>query len=80
MLYIAVAPCAGAWVEIMSVATIFIITTCRSLWGAWIEIPATPIFVLLFPVTSYAGAWVEITRKKWGCHINELDINAKLLF
>ena len=62
----AVAPFAGAWIEILE--DIF------SVWshivapfaGAWIEIPTFVKYILELYVAPFAGAWIEIDKYEFG--------------
>ena len=58
----AVAPLAGAWIEIIITLCPMMFTWVAPLAGAWIEILSkiSPAF-RLYAVAPLAGAWIEIT-------------------
>ena len=56
----AVAPLAGAWVEICRLYTISTTYFVAPLAGAWVEIPMYRPLCRCFMVAPLAGAWVEI--------------------
>ena len=57
----AVAPLAGAWVEMLSHIYDSTKALVAPLAGAWVEIAICLIEVLSLSVAPLAGAWVEIT-------------------
>ncbi len=57
----AVAPYAGAWIEIVTVWTVGTFLRVAPYAGAWIEIETYKNNINRFPVAPYAGAWIEIT-------------------
>ncbi len=56
----AVAPLAGAWIEILAKMTISSENIVAPLAGAWIEIHCIKIGVQEKGVAPLAGAWIEI--------------------
>ena len=60
----AVAPYAGAWIEINDVVAFCIAFAVAPYAGAWIEIKLYPIPFTIFSVAPYAGAWIEIYHPK----------------
>ena len=57
---IAVTPCAGVWIEILTVfagVKSMPVTPCA---GVWIEITGDFQWVIQSPVTPCAGVWIEI--------------------
>ena len=55
-----VAPFAGAWIEIISLAAIAVMVLVAPFAGAWIEIPKIMNSILVADVAPFAGAWIEI--------------------
>ena len=62
MLYIAVAPCGGAWVEILAVFAILVAVVVAPCGGAWVEILIMTEFRPKNAVAPCGGAWVEIYK------------------
>ena len=58
----AVAPFAGAWIEINPSLSIQGDGTVAPFAGAWIEICCDPLHIHSFFVAPFAGAWIEIGR------------------
>ena len=56
----AVAPLAGAWIEIRQYCEPLPYTVVAPLAGAWIEILFVRVFVSGWYVAPLAGAWIEI--------------------
>ena len=56
----AVAPLAGAWIEIITSPPINILPLVAPLAGAWIEIMITCQKIECIKVAPLAGAWIEI--------------------
>ena len=56
----AVAPFAGAWIEIFNTAQQYLENIVAPFAGAWIEIPYMASDSVFFTVAPFAGAWIEI--------------------
>ena len=59
-MFTAVAPLAGAWIEIMSKVSISCVSAVAPLAGAWIEIAIADPLTNMRSVAPLAGAWIEI--------------------
>ena len=61
-----VAPCAGAWVEMIPLVPSARTTRVAPCAGAWVEmaIRSGPMAMQAIPVAPCAGAWVEIALDK----------------
>ena len=57
----AVAPLAGAWIEILTATQKAMLEEVAPLAGAWIEIIVEDASFAEVPVAPLAGAWIEIT-------------------
>ena len=68
----AVAPLAGAWIEIHTIKSHSCTNTVAPLAGAWIEICKCQVFLIKNIVAPLAGAWIEIVK---GIHVSPYDIN-----
>ena len=62
-MFTAVAPLAGAWIEIMSKVSISCVSAVAPLAGAWIEIAIADPLTNMRSVAPLAGAWIEISGK-----------------
>ena len=60
----AVAPLAGAWIEIHIRLYALLVINVAPLAGAWIEISIMPYIPCLSVVAPLAGAWIEIEKDK----------------
>ena len=58
----AVAPFAGAWIEILIESGFLPEAKVAPFAGAWIEIRAIWNMMLADKVAPFAGAWIEITK------------------
>ena len=56
----AVAPFAGAWIEILFSNPFFILNNVAPFAGAWIEITDRKAAFHTSAVAPFAGAWIEI--------------------
>ena len=56
----AVAPLAGAWIEILLFDSERYVNGVAPLAGAWIEINNNELLELVYRVAPLAGAWIEI--------------------
>ena len=56
----AVAPHAGAWIEILFYCQSFFIHSVAPHAGAWIEIRRAQLMIDTYSVAPHAGAWIEI--------------------
>ena len=56
----AVAPFAGAWIEILAYIKMRTVKTVAPFAGAWIEISAAHTKSVAAEVAPFAGAWIEI--------------------
>ena len=61
-MFTAVAPLAGAWIEIMSKVSISCVSAVAPLAGAWIEIAIADPLTNMRSVAPLAGAWIEIDK------------------
>ena len=61
--HVAVAPFAGAWIEMCIVCKIFHETIVAPFAGAWIEIPRAKSKRSPGTVAPFAGAWIEISPR-----------------
>ena len=64
MYIFAVAPFAGAWIEIAMGIDTSSIGSVAPFAGAWIEIYNSYFQILRLSVAPFAGAWIEIGRKR----------------
>ena len=64
MYIFAVAPFAGAWIEIDEFIEMAIELGVAPFAGAWIEIYNSYFQILRLSVAPFAGAWIEIGRKR----------------
>ena len=62
-LELAVAPFAGAWIEIRAPIRNAAAAVVAPFAGAWIEIFCCTIRMLLSVVAPFAGAWIEISEQ-----------------
>ena len=60
MLINAVAPFAGAWIEISERKRYRILTTVAPFAGAWIEMERMTLYAKRPAVAPFAGAWIEM--------------------
>ena len=58
----AVAPLAGAWIEIKGYLHVLRPSIVAPLAGAWIEIGLAEDYLFMNDVAPLAGAWIEITE------------------
>ena len=63
MLINAVAPFAGAWIEMLIPSGYKFSRIVAPFAGAWIEIIACLLAKISNPVAPFAGAWIEIVHK-----------------
>ena len=59
-----VAPLAGAWIEIVTIAFASSSVMVAPLAGAWIEIPVHPGRWPQSAVAPLAGAWIEMVEER----------------
>ena len=82
----AVAPLAGAWIEIALKHGTLAIGQVAPLAGAWIEIITNPTSALSSHVAPLAGAWIEITMTYWftkrqlSLHSRERGLKLKVIY